>query len=426
MLWFALLAAERVALSAARRRIRHVVHVNGTRGKSETVRLTAAALRACGFRTLAKSTGTEPRLILPDGTERRIRRLGAADVREQRNLLFTAARLRADVLVAECMAVNPDAQYASHAFLDPDILVITNVRDDHALELGDRETTLRTFAAGIPEGGVLVIPEADGADAGGTGITDAGAAGAELARYFAEAARKRGVAVRRAVPLEGTAARFAENAGAAMEAVRACGVADHDLGRALEGMRDFARDPGAFRVVPVQAAAGGTITFVDALSANDPESTSMVLRKALGVKPSRAEPIQAEPSRAERPGASDFTARVLLLSMRGDRPDRSIAFAEWALQSREEFGWDRVVVIGHAPARAWRTLRNAFGAGAGSASRHGSGLAAARMRDLEALVRGAPPGSLVCAAGNWKGAAAQLDALARPGMRAHTEQGARG
>jgi hypothetical protein len=81
ILWLVFLLAERRLLAKARSRIRFVVHVNGTRGKSETTRLVAAALRASGIRTVAKTTGTEPRLILSDGTEDMVHRRGAADVR---------------------------------------------------------------------------------------------------------------------------------------------------------------------------------------------------------------------------------------------------------------------------------------------------------------------------------------------------------
>ena len=45
------------------------IHVNGSRGKSSVVRLIAAGLRAGGFKTLAKVTGTSPRVIDKDGYE---------------------------------------------------------------------------------------------------------------------------------------------------------------------------------------------------------------------------------------------------------------------------------------------------------------------------------------------------------------------
>src|SRR5258708_1631981 len=45
------------------------IHVAGTRGKSTTTRLIAAGLHADSLRVVAKTTGTEPRLIRPDGSE---------------------------------------------------------------------------------------------------------------------------------------------------------------------------------------------------------------------------------------------------------------------------------------------------------------------------------------------------------------------
>ncbi len=55
-----------------RRRLAQIatrIHVNGTRGKSSVARLIAAGMRAGNIRTCCKTTGTLPRMILPDGTE---------------------------------------------------------------------------------------------------------------------------------------------------------------------------------------------------------------------------------------------------------------------------------------------------------------------------------------------------------------------
>ena len=77
ILWLALAAWRH------RRHLRAVpvrIHVGGTRGKSTTTRLIAAGLRAGGRRVLAKTTGSQPRLILPDGSEQAgdLRRLVSA------------------------------------------------------------------------------------------------------------------------------------------------------------------------------------------------------------------------------------------------------------------------------------------------------------------------------------------------------------
>src|SRR5690349_10417614 len=79
----AILALLATLAAMHRRRLATIqirIHVTGTRGKSATVRLIAAAFRASGHRVVAKTTGTDPRLLLPDGTERPVRRWGAATI----------------------------------------------------------------------------------------------------------------------------------------------------------------------------------------------------------------------------------------------------------------------------------------------------------------------------------------------------------
>src|SRR5260221_12187209 len=72
------------------------IHVAGTRGKSTTTRLIAAGLRAGGLRVVAKTTGTEPRLIRPDGSEAAWPRRRPPSVREQTRVFAEAMRDHAD------------------------------------------------------------------------------------------------------------------------------------------------------------------------------------------------------------------------------------------------------------------------------------------------------------------------------------------
>ncbi|HHS51000.1 MAG TPA: poly-gamma-glutamate synthase PgsB, partial [candidate division Zixibacteria bacterium] len=78
------------------------IHVNGTRGKSSVTRLIAGALREAGVRTVAKTTGSLPQLILPDGTEEPIVRLGSPNIHEQIGIIRKAVALGAEALVIEC------------------------------------------------------------------------------------------------------------------------------------------------------------------------------------------------------------------------------------------------------------------------------------------------------------------------------------
>src|SRR5439155_628835 len=79
------------------------IHVNGTRGKSSVTRLIAAALRDHGVPTVAKTTGTSPLLILPDGTEVPVQRDGPPKIRELIWAMRRASRLGARAVVFECM-----------------------------------------------------------------------------------------------------------------------------------------------------------------------------------------------------------------------------------------------------------------------------------------------------------------------------------
>ncbi|SVE41914.1 uncharacterized protein METZ01_LOCUS494768, partial [marine metagenome] len=124
---------HRIALSQLPIRM----HVNGSRGKSSVTRLIAAGLRAGGLKTLAKTTGTAPRIIDEKGKDRVIHRLRSASIGEQVRLLRNFAKEKPDAVVVECMAVDPQYQWVSeHKMLQSTINVITNVRPDHQDEMG--------------------------------------------------------------------------------------------------------------------------------------------------------------------------------------------------------------------------------------------------------------------------------------------------
>ncbi len=147
-----------------RRRLHSIpirIHVNGTRGKSGVTRLIAAGLRAGGLRTCAKTTGTLPRMIFPDGREYPVFRPSRANVIEQLRIVRAAARMEVDALVVECMALQPTLQslcelkliQATHG-------VITNARADHLDVMGpDVEHVARAMAGTVPVGTRLFTAE---------------------------------------------------------------------------------------------------------------------------------------------------------------------------------------------------------------------------------------------------------------------------
>jgi poly-gamma-glutamate synthase PgsB/CapB len=155
----AFLLWERRARDAALAAVPIRIHVNGTRGKSTVTRLIAAALREAGISTIAKTTGTAARLVLPDGSERAVRRRAPASIREQLWLMREARRLKVRAAVVECMAIEPELQEVSERqMIRSTIGVITNARLDHGEVMGATAAEVaEALGSTAPRGGVLVV-----------------------------------------------------------------------------------------------------------------------------------------------------------------------------------------------------------------------------------------------------------------------------
>lgn len=253
LLYLLALWVEARQVQAARRSLPHVVHVNGTRGKSTTCRLIDAGLRAGGLRVFTKTTGTDPMTLEVDGRELPIIRRGKANIKEQIGILKKAAQQQAQVLVVECMAIQPELQYtAQHRILQADVGVITNVRRDHTDVMGQTLPEICTALCNtVPRGGILFTGEE------------------HLAQQMAGAAKTLGsqfVAVRpRGDEPEFD---FPENIALALAVCEYLGV---DRDTALEGMRHYKRDPYALTLHRIHGSV-----WINGLSINDIQSTCMV------------------------------------------------------------------------------------------------------------------------------------------------------
>ena len=261
ILLFAVIVA---ALVLEQRRVRkeragleHVVYVNGIRGKSTTTRLIEAGLRAGGWKVFCKTTGTVPMTIGVDGVERPLVRRGRANIKEQLHMLHRAAQEGAQILVLECMAVDPVLQNVTqHKMLQADVGVITNVRLDHTAEMGETlEEICDSLSNTIPENGHLFTADE---------------------RFFPQLQRNGqaiGCTAHLAVP---TGAEpnidFPENLAVALAVCRHLGVEDE---AALSGMMKYQRDPFALSLHRLPSGA----VFVNGMSINDPQSTQLVFRR---------------------------------------------------------------------------------------------------------------------------------------------------
>ena len=248
---------EKIMINIYRKSFKFVIHVNGIRGKSTTTRLIDAGLRECGFKVFSKTTGTYPTIINTNNEMIRIKRLGPANIREQIKMMRKAYKEKAEVLVLECMAVNPYLQYVcEHQILNSNITLITNVRPDHLGDMGNTlEELAKALALTMPKKGTLIINDDDYLD------------------VYKEEAKKYDVKIVVAEKYDGKndLETFKDNIAISLEVAR---VLNLDTNLFFTGMEKYKHDEGAFSVITKD-----NTTLLNALSVNDPESIKIVYEK---------------------------------------------------------------------------------------------------------------------------------------------------
>lgn len=240
-----------------RRNFKHIVHVNGTRGKSSTTRLIAAALTQGGYKVFCKTTGTSAMTIDVNGKEERINRRGKPNIKEQINIMKRAKNQGAEILVIECMAVRPELQYiAQHKILNADISVITNVRRDHLEEMGPSlEEVAKSLGNVIPRNGYLVTAEDNFYD------------------YYKEQGKRLNTKVILSEKYgEDYEIDFVENVNIVIDI---CEILNVDKAKALKGMKNYKRDPGALKIYRLKDTEE-EVFFINGFAINDPDSTIQV------------------------------------------------------------------------------------------------------------------------------------------------------
>lgn len=237
------------------------IHVNGSRGKSSVTRLIAGGLRASGLKTLAKTTGTAPRIIDETGNDQAIHRLRSASIGEQVKLIRSFSKKNPDAIVMECMAVDPQYQWVSEQkMIRSTISVITNVRPDHLDEMGSALSDIaKSLGNTISSNGHVVTAE-NSMD--------------HILKVTAENRNSKFDKIDSDNITQSYMQKFPylEHPDNVALALKVCTIAGVDEKTALNGMIQAKPDPGASVIWKVKVK-NGVNHFVNVFSANDPAST---------------------------------------------------------------------------------------------------------------------------------------------------------
>lgn len=306
-----------------RKRLKKVIHINGIRGKSTVSRLVDAGLRSAGYKVFTKTTGTSPRIIDVHNAEREIPRQGKANIREQIQALRWAVRQHADILIVECMAVKPVLQaVCEHAILRSDVTAITNVRADHLDEMGK---TLDEIAVSLSN----TIPDHAAFFTADAAYFD----------FFTQQCAPKHTKAFLSGDLQDAyrAIDFPDNVALALDI---CTYLGADKAKALAAMQTYRKDPGCFTIISYRNEQKRTLFFINTLAANDPQSTEIILQKAVAARYWN-------------------NKRYLLINNRTDRMSRLEQYVQFAVAHQKLF--DTILISGESKQLFYQRLQPQIG-----------------------------------------------------------------
>ena len=221
-------------------------------------------LRFAGIKTLAKTTGSAPRIIDDKGQDHIIHRLRSASIGEQIKLLKLFSNSNPDAIVIECMAVQPEYQWVTEQkMMKSTIGVITNVRPDHLDEMGhDLLSIASSLSNTIPyESNFVTGEEYINSPLKEISIN-------RNTEYFQTNVNSISKEYMNKFP-------FLEHSENISIALKVCELVGVKKEVALKGMLHTKPDPGVLEIIKMNIS-NKHIYFVNAFAANDPHSTLMV------------------------------------------------------------------------------------------------------------------------------------------------------
>ncbi len=275
------------------KKIKNRIHVNGTRGKSSVTRLIYQGLRANPENiVVAKTTGTEPRFLFPDGRELPVARPGKPNIIEQLRIIEKTVKLNANFFVTECMAITPEyIRILEEKIIKSTVGVITNVREDHLDVMGPTvEDVAYNLSLSLPVNGIAFTCEKKYFD---------------ILRKEAEKKKTELIFVESDFINEEILKNFSyiehpENVALALKVCEYFGI---ERKKALESMYKVNPDPGVLERYIIREY-GKEIIFYNAFAANDPDSTVYIWEKFV----------------------KEGELKILLFTLRSDRASRTESF----------------------------------------------------------------------------------------------------
>lgn len=284
------------------------ININGIRGKSTVTRLITGIVTEAGYKTVGKTTGTSARMIywFTDEEKPIVRRPEGPNIGEQRRVVKEAARLEAEALVSECMAVNPDYQITfQEKMIQANIGVIVNVLEDHMDVMGPTlDEVAEAFLATIPYKGHLITVDGP------------------YLEYFKTVAAKRRTKVIVADNSRITDEFlrkfdymvFPDNASLALAVAEALDIPEEV---AFRGMLNAHPDPGAMRITQFGDPKAPAF-LVNGFAANDAASTLRIWERVGEIGYSVDSPIVIMNCRPDRVDRTEQFARDVLPYIKTD------------------------------------------------------------------------------------------------------------
>lgn len=308
---------ERIWLDRQIRSIPLRICVTGTRGKSTVVRYLASILSEGGKKVLAKTSGSQPRYLLPDGEEEDVPRRGLTSIIEQKKLLKKAADLQVDILIAEIMSIIPENHYVeAQQIIKPDIVALTNTRCDHTDLMGQTEDKIAAvLSQDIPQKVKLFVCKEENRPIYQQTVNNAGG---ELIEVLPDISNSLFQSVPKFKKTE-----FSSNLDLVYMVGKYLNISKKNICSGILNVKD---DIGKLKIWQYRnLKQNKSVYFVNGFAANDPRSTFEIIAKLKEILP--------------------FTFLIGLLNLRSDRGDRTLQWIK-ILSKQEKKHFSRIFVTG--------------------------------------------------------------------------------